>query len=142
MHEDGITPRVICTKKCHGVASRALTTRQKNGNVDDNASNNNKNNLVENKINWNVDGLNGNYESSSEKTLLTRLLAEGNYSKYRGCKNNGNTKKHYHKMISQAIMQAGCTVYRGPNHVHQKISHLRNCSARPMTLPLQPRVLV
>jgi hypothetical protein len=80
-------------------------------------------NPVNEKTRWDADGPNGpDTEPNSMSILLDWWSTEGNYSKYRGGKDQtGKTKETYWQMLSQLIKEKGNLVERSAVSVGSKI---------------------
>ena len=80
-------------------------------------------NPVNEKTRWDADGPNGpDTEPNSMSLLLGWWTTEGNYSKYRGGKDQtGKTKEAYWQMLSQLIKDKGILVERSAVSVGSKI---------------------
>jgi len=80
-------------------------------------------NPVNEKTRWDADGPNGpDTEPSSMSVLLDWWTVEGNYSKYRGGKDQtGKTKETFWQMLSQLIKEKGILVERSAVSVGSKI---------------------
>jgi hypothetical protein len=85
-------------------------------------------NAVTEKTRWDADGPNGpNTEPNSMSILLSWWTTEGNYSKYRGGKDqSGKTKEAYWQMLSQMIKDEGVLVERSAQSIGSKIIRMES----------------